>query len=225
MKFTEENKTILGMTFGAHFHTNLTLTKRKGQLLYGRINRRFAGSFTAERCADDLPHIFLNQRKGSRLMVNDNNLMYSELANFDQQRFNQLCSFVMDNLIELYETERDNFRVLGKVYEYVFDFGTENAIEILQQRTGIFENEENLEYLSLKGKTTRDQLFIHLEISSVDTPEEELDPSKLVVKCDINNRDQRDFVNIEMLSNIFEFVDRYNREELLNFLNDKLGEA
>lgn len=218
MPSIKENLQLVELVFGAHFHAEITLNPQLGEKFYRDITKAKSDLFTTKFIQAGAPFIFLHERFKTQCMIAENNLIFTERRNFDNAWFSKICWTLANKLVETFECNEDNFRILGKIYRY--HLSLPDVFETFKRSVHMFSKDE-IYNLRLRTLLKEQGKNIHLQFSSVEDAGQ-LNRNILAVDCDINNADQEAFHHLDLMKEIFDFADEFNDTRLNKLLAEKL---
>ncbi len=218
MPSIRENLQLVELVFGTHFHVDITLNPQLGEKFYREITRVRSDLFTTKLIQIGAPFVFFHERFRTQCLITENNLVFTERKYFDNERFANICHSLTKKLIETFECNEDNFRVLGKIYRYRLRLPS--VFEGFKKSVSMFANDE-IHHLRLRTLLKEQGKNIHLQFSSAEEGGQ-LMQDTLAIECDINNADQEAYHRLDLLHEVFKFADEYNNNRLIDFLSEKL---
>jgi len=209
---------LLEIAFGVHFLADLTLVPVFAENLYRQLTKENTDLFTTKFIQAGAPVVFIHEPTQTNLTISETNFLYTEKERFSQESFLKRCNSISRKLIEAFDSNDRNLRVVGKIFRY--RVRRPDALSRLRDLVPDF-TDQPVHTLRLKIVLRQNGKNVHLQLASVEKERQVL-PEMLFVECDINNGDQNVAHGFELIDEIVGFADAYQSDKLYSMLAQKL---
>lgn len=208
----------LEIAFGVHFLVDLTLVPEFAEKLYRQLTKENTDLFTTKFIQAGAPVAFIHELTQTNLTISETNFLYTEKKRFSQESFLKRCNLISRKLIEAFDSNDRNLRVVGKIFRYRVRHP--DALSKLRDLVPDFADQP-VHTLRLRLTLRQNERNVHLQLASLEKERQVL-PEILFVECDINNSDQNVAHGFELIDETVGFADAYQSDKLIPMLAQKL---
>lgn len=219
MPLLKEALKLREVVFGTTFNVDITPDLQLGEKFYRAITRAKSDLFTTKLFHPGMPLVFIHERNNTQLVITEKNLQFVDRKTLNSQNFLDVSWLIGNKLVEIFECNEENFRIIGKIYRYSLTYPS--IVDSFEEVTGVFKNKGPTR-LSLEASLKEDNMNVHLQIGTAPA-EEGKGRDMLLVSCDVNNTDQERPHSLDLMKGVFPFADMYNLDRFPQLLTDCLN--